>query len=66
MEKLKAAIVGCGAVTRDSHIPALRRLKEGVHLCALCDLDLSGGVQGWRALYSNAAPFVGEKHERFQ
>jgi UDP-N-acetylglucosamine 3-dehydrogenase len=39
MAKLKVAIVGCGAVARDSHIPALRRLGNKVQLCALCDLN---------------------------
>lgn len=39
MAKLKVAIVGCGAVARDSHIPVFRRLANKVQLCALCDLN---------------------------
>ncbi len=39
MRKLKVAVVGCGAVARDSQIPAFRRLRDKVELCALCDLS---------------------------
>ncbi|MEM2093956.1 MAG: Gfo/Idh/MocA family oxidoreductase [Candidatus Bathyarchaeia archaeon] len=39
MRKLKVAIVGCGAVARDSQIPAFRRLGDRIELCAVCDLN---------------------------
>lgn len=39
MNKLKAAIVGCGFVAQKRHIPSFLRLKRNISLCALCDLD---------------------------
>lgn len=43
MNELKVGIVGCGAVTRMRHIPALRRIKRA-NLQAVCDLDLDLAV----------------------
>src|ERR1700730_1344445 len=39
MEPIRLAILGCGAITRSEHIPAVSA-HPGVHLAALVDTDL--------------------------
>ena len=38
MKKLKVAVVGCGLIAKNRHIPAYKRMKK-VDLCAVCDRD---------------------------
>jgi len=39
-EKLRVAIVGCGAVTEHRHIPGFKKLQDKVILQAVCDKNL--------------------------
>lgn len=39
MKKLRAGIVGCGFIAKVRHIPAFKRSKKTVDLCAVCDLN---------------------------
>ena len=39
MKKLKVGIVGCGLIAKARHIPAYKRIKKSVDLCAVCDLN---------------------------
>lgn len=38
-DKLKVGIVGCGAVAKERHMPALKRLKSKAMVQAVCDRD---------------------------
>ena len=38
---IRLAVIGLGAVTRNIHLPAYRRLKGRVTLVAGCDVDLA-------------------------
>jgi len=46
VSKLKVAVVGCGFVARERHIPSFLRLRNGISLCAVCDIykDLASEV----------------------
>lgn len=39
MEKRRIGIVGCGLIAKARHIPAYKRMKKTVDLCAVCDLN---------------------------
>ena len=39
MKKLKVAVVGCGFIAKARHIPAFKRMRKTVELCAVCDLN---------------------------
>lgn len=39
MKKLKVGIVGCGLIVKARHIPAYKRIKKSVDLCAVCDIN---------------------------
>jgi predicted dehydrogenase len=39
MERIKAAVIGCGFIEKVRHIPAFQRMKNRVELCAVCDLN---------------------------
>ncbi|MFC7391616.1 Gfo/Idh/MocA family protein [Scopulibacillus cellulosilyticus] len=38
MNKLKAAVIGCGGIAFQKHLPALSKLKDKVNLAAFCDV----------------------------
>lgn len=37
MIKTKIAIIGCGIITKEAHLPALKRLKDRLEVVALCN-----------------------------
>lgn len=37
MNKLRAAVVGCGLVAQRRHLPGFLRLRKNVSICAVCD-----------------------------
>ena len=37
MERVRAAVVGCGMIAKARHIPAFLRMRRKVELCAVCD-----------------------------
>ncbi len=39
MKKVKAGVVGCGFIAKVRHIPAFKKMKKSVDLCAVCDLN---------------------------
>jgi predicted dehydrogenase len=39
MNKIKAGIIGCGFIAKARHIPAFKKMKNSVELCAVCDLN---------------------------
>jgi predicted dehydrogenase len=39
--KLKVAVIGCGEVAQKRHLPGFLRLKKGVSVSAVCDVDRS-------------------------
>lgn len=39
MDKLRVAVVGCGLVAQNRHIPGFLRLKKNVSICAVCDTN---------------------------
>lgn len=39
MKKLNVGIVGCGFIAKAKHVPAFKRMKKTVNLCAVCDLN---------------------------
>ncbi|MBN2657899.1 MAG: Gfo/Idh/MocA family oxidoreductase [Spirochaetales bacterium] len=41
MYKTKLAIIGCGIITKDAHLPALKRLTERMEVTAVCNRSAS-------------------------
>jgi len=39
MSRLRTAVVGCGVIATARHLPAYKRLRKNVELCAVCDID---------------------------
>src|SRR5918994_6932066 len=39
MERLRAGVIGCGAIAQMMHLPYLRELNDRFELSALCDVD---------------------------
>ena len=37
MGKMKVAVIGCGAITREKHLPAFGRLGKTIEISAVCD-----------------------------
>jgi len=37
MNKIKIAIIGCGIITKDAHLPALKRLGDRMEVIAVCN-----------------------------
>lgn len=67
MKKLKVAVVGAGFVAQKRHIPAFLRLRKGVSLCAVCDLNLElaknvADMFGIPNAYSNLSDMLKKEH----
>ena len=39
MSRLRTAVVGCGMIASARHLPAFKRLRKDVELCAVCDIN---------------------------
>ena len=37
MNKIKIAIIGCGIITEEAHLPALLRLQDRIEIKAVCN-----------------------------
>ena len=66
MSKLKVAVVGCGFVAQNRHIPSFLRLRRDVSLCAVCDLnqELAKSVAekfGIPNVYSDASKMISKE-----
>ena len=42
MEKLKIAIVGCGGIANQKHMPSIRANAEKAEMVAFCDMTVQG------------------------
>jgi len=67
MSKLKVAVVGCGFVAQNRHIPSFLRLRRDVSLCAVCDLnqELAKSVAeklGIPNVYSDVSKMISKEH----
>ena len=38
MQKVRAAIIGCGGIANGKHMPALKELHEQAEMVAFCDI----------------------------
>jgi len=45
MNRIKIAIIGCGIITREAHLPAIKRLKERVEVIAVCNRSEAKAVE---------------------
>lgn len=41
MDRIKLAIIGCGIITEEAHLPALLRLRDRIEIKAVCNRTLS-------------------------
>jgi predicted dehydrogenase len=65
MERLRAGVIGVGAIAQMMHLPYLRELDDRFQIVALCDIDPValaevGRQYGVTRLFSSAAELLGE------
>jgi predicted dehydrogenase len=66
VERLNVGIVGCGLISKLRHIPAYKRMKNKVNLCAVCDLNEAlakevATLSGTAKAYSNVTDMLSKE-----
>jgi predicted dehydrogenase len=65
MEPVRLGLIGCGAIARSAHLPAMARLGNTVKLVAVADTNLRGAettAEAWGAApYTNYEALLARK-----
>jgi UDP-N-acetyl-2-amino-2-deoxyglucuronate dehydrogenase len=67
MRKLSVALIGCGKIAKESHLPAYRYLRDSVSLSAVCDHNVRNaekvsGEYGIKKVYTSLSEMLSGEH----